>query len=266
MWRPPSLDPEPISVEPDSEDTEIWTWVVDRFTQTYLDRWSLSSLKREYTFVQGSWQPGFSTEVLAERVVGREEVATALADRAIVSADVIDPPMMQSFVEQAISLLRDGQRAAAAALFNTARALKPKDLDAQNNYAFCVLIDKPGEAKGLLLEVLERGGATDPAVTWCNIAVAELLLGQPNAALEACEQAYEKSSRVESYLWVQNDEDWVVGTVTPRAWAAHLGAELERSTETSGEKWAKRLEGLTPLGPRATSSDPSSAGTGEGDL
>lgn len=219
MWRPPSPDTEPIAIEPKKEDVEIWTWLVDRFTLTYLDQWSLSSLKREYALVQGSWQPDFSTEVLSERIVGREEVATALADRAIVSGDVIDPAMMQSFTEQALALLRDGQRTAAAALFNAARMLKPKDLDARNNYAFCILIDKPEEAKGLLVDVFERGGGrTNPAVTWCNLALAESLLGQTDAALKACEQAYEDSSGSESILWVRHDEDWVADFMRPRVW------------------------------------------------
>jgi len=54
----------------------------------------------------------------------------------MVTDDVIDPAMMGSFTEQALALLRDGQRTAAAALFNTARMLKPKDRDAENNYAW----------------------------------------------------------------------------------------------------------------------------------
>jgi tetratricopeptide (TPR) repeat protein len=204
--------------------------------------------------------------VLAERVVPREEVATALADRAIVSGDMIDPAMMQSFTEQALALLRDGQRTAAAALFNAARMLKPKDPDAKNNYAFCILIDKPEEAKGLLMDVLERSPRTDPAVTWCNLALAESLLGRTDASLKACEQAYENGSQSEAYLWARHNEDWVVESTDPRAWAIHLGAELERSIKASSDIWAKRLGSLTPLEQLATSSDPSSAGIDEGDL
>jgi Tfp pilus assembly protein PilF len=240
--------------------------MVDRFTQTYLDRWQLTSLKQEYAFVQGSRQCEFSTEVMSERIVGREEVATALADRAMVSVDVIDPAIMQSFIEQAFALLRDGQRTAAAALFNSARMLKPKDSDAKNNYAFCVLIDKPYEAKGLLTEVLESPGRTDSSVTWCNLALAEFLVGNLDAALMACEQAYEDGSRFESILWVRRGREWEVEFVMPRVWATHFGAELERSKESSEDVWLQRLASLTALESRATSSDPSSTGTSEADL
>jgi Tfp pilus assembly protein PilF len=265
MWRPASLDTDPVYTQTDDGDIEIWTWVVERFTQTYLDRWSLSSLKREYTFVQGSWQPDFPTEIMTERVVGREKVATALADRAIVSSDELDPSMLNSFIEQALALLRDDQRAAAAALFSAARMLKPKDLDVQNNYAFCILIDKPEEAKSLLVEVLKRRRRGDPAISWCNLAVAEFLLGCPDAALEACEQAYASNSLRRAHLWMHKNGEWAVETVTARASAAHLGVELERSMAVSDGKWAERLKNLTPLGERATSSDLSSGGTDEED-
>jgi tetratricopeptide (TPR) repeat protein len=265
LWKPPTCDPESQATDPTTEDTEIWTWVVDRFTQTYLDRWSLSSLKREYSFVQGSWQPDFPTEVLAERVVAREEVATALADRAMVSSDTIDPSMMNAFTEQAVTLLRDGQRTAAATLFNAARMLKPNDHAAQNNYAFCILVDKPEEAKSLLVGLLERG-ADNAAVTWCNLALAESLLGNLDAALKACQQAYEeKRAGTNAYLWSRNDEDWVVEFIKPRAWTVRLGAELEQSDKTSSDTWKRRLEGLTNLDSQATSSNPSSTGTDEED-
>jgi tetratricopeptide (TPR) repeat protein len=266
LWRPPSPHIELQATEPDPESIEIWIWIVERFTQTYLDRWSLSSLKREYAFVQGSWQPDFSTEILAERVVAREEIATALADRAMVSDDIIDPAVLNAFTEQALTLLRDDQRAAAAALFNAARTLKPKDGVAQNNYAFCILVDKPEEAKDLLVDLLRRG-APDPAVTWCNVALAESLLGQVDAAMEACEKAYETQHRsLGSHLWMRRDEDWVVERISPRTWAIRFGAQLERSMETPSDIWARRLENLTYVDPQATSSDPSSAGTDEGDL
>lgn len=267
MWRPLSLDTELIFTEVDEEDVELWKWIVDRFTQTYLDLWSYSSLKREYALVNGSWQPDFSTELLAERLVARDEVATALADRAMVSSDVIDPDMMESFTEQALTLLGDGQRTAAAALFNAARMLKPKDLEAQNNYAFCALIDKPEEAKGLLVDVIKRGGTKDPGVAWCNLALAESLLGNTIAALEACEQAYacESNSRFDSSLWIRRNGDWAVEVVQPRVWAIRFGAELHRSTEVFENIWVERLESLTPLGKQEASSDPSSTGKDGGD-
>jgi hypothetical protein len=135
-----------LAAVPPEEDTELWTWVVERFTQTYLEKWSIASIKKEYAFIQGSWNPDLPIELLTERIVTREEAAIALADRALVGDDVIDPAIMNALTEQAIALLEDGQRNAAAALFDGARMLKPADTLAQNNYAFCIVVDQPEQA------------------------------------------------------------------------------------------------------------------------
>jgi len=73
LWRPPALKIDPQAGGLTIEEVEIWTWVIERFTQTYLDRWSLESLKREYSFVQGSWEPDLSTQVLSVRIITREK-------------------------------------------------------------------------------------------------------------------------------------------------------------------------------------------------
>lgn len=275
MWKPPHSHPEPPLNGP-VNDAELWTWIVERFTQTYLDRWSLTSLKREYTFVQGSWRPDFATEILAERAVTREEVATALADRALVSDDVIDPSTMSSFTDQALALLEDGQRNAAAALFDAARTLKPADMVAQNNYAFCILVDKPDQARSLFKDALARGvlypavtlqAVTLHAVTLGNLALAESLLRHTEAALEACDQAYEAADDGKAaYLWRRGEEDWGVSYTKIRPWAVRLGVELEQSEGATGGIWAERLKGLILLEPQAPSLDPSSTKTDEEDL
>jgi hypothetical protein len=268
LWTPPNAPMESNSRDSTDEDVEIWTWILERFTQTYLEDWSLASLKREYSFMRGSWSPQFPVELLADRVVTREAVTAALADRALLTDDNVDPSTMVSFTDQALVLLADGQRNVAAALFDAVRALKPRDLAAQNNYAFCILIDRPQEAKALLTDALSRG-IGNPAVTWCNLALAESLLRNNVSALNACEQAY-KAARDDHdhgvFLWQQRDGDWVVAETKPRPWAVRMGAELEQSSELHGGIWTERLKSLNPLGTEQPSSGPSSTETNEGDL
>ena len=266
LWKPPSLKIDPPAGGLTNEEVEIWTWVIERFTQTFLDRWSLESLKREYSFVQGSWEPDLSTQVLSARIVTREKIATALADRTMVSAELVDPSTMSMFTEQAIDLLKDGQRNAAAALFSAARMLKPADMVAQNNYAFCVLLDKPDEARELFKECLDRE-MPQPATTWCNLSLAEYLTTRTVAAMEACEKAYSLAEDSESaYLWKQGDAGWIVEYISIKSWSVHFGAKLERLLGKVGDIWAKRLASLAPLESRATSEDPSSTGTDGEDL
>jgi Flp pilus assembly protein TadD len=112
--------------------------------------------------LQGTWRPDTPIELLAERVVSREEVAAALANRALLREDVIEPSTMNSLTEQAVALLENDERTAAAALFDAARTLKPSDMSAQNNFAFCVLLDKPEEARKLLIDALEKNVENAP--------------------------------------------------------------------------------------------------------
>jgi len=265
LWRPPQENAKSSKPGPTDAETEPWQWIVERFTETYLSDWSLASLKREYSFVQGSWIPDFPTMLLTERTLTREEIATALADRAMVSKDVIDPYTMKALTDQALVLLDDGQRAAAAALFDAARTLKPLDLQAQNNYAFCILPDKPDQARTLLKDLLFRGVPKLP-ITWCNLALAESLLGQRDEALEACQQAYDAEAIPgKAYLWKRRGDEWVVDRVDPRSWTIRFGAQLEQSAGTTGA-WAERLKSLTLSEPQETSADPSSIETDGEDL
>lgn len=265
LWRPPQSYVE--LPETDSPDPEAgaWQWVVERFTKTYLRDWSLASLKREYSFVRGTWLPDFPTMLLTDRTLTREEIATALADRSMVSKDVIDPYTMGTFVDQALVLLADGQSTAAAALFDAARTIKPADRDAQNNYAFCILIDKPDQAQALFRDVLSQG-TPDRPVTWCNLALAESLLEHTDAALDACENAYVAADDIsKAYLWQRRNSEWFVEQVNPRSWAVRFGAQLEQSAGIVGV-WAERKEKLTLAEPQVTSADPSSTETDGEDL
>jgi hypothetical protein len=265
LWRPPQAQIALSETGMTDAEAEPWQWIVERFTKTYLGDWSLAALKREYSFVQGAWIPDFPTMLLAERSETSEKVAAALADRAIVSDDEIDPSTMRAFVDQAVVLLADGQRTAAAAIFEAARAIKPADMDAQNNYAFCILPDRPDQARTLLKDLLDRG-APSPPVTWCNLALAESLLEHTDTALEACKHAYEaEDGGYRVHLWQRRDDDWVVEYVSPRSWAIRFGAQIEASTGATGP-WAERLKSLTLSEPQETSADPSSEETDGEDL
>jgi Tfp pilus assembly protein PilF len=173
---------------------------------------------------------------------------------------------MNSFTDQALALLADGQRTTAAALFDAARKLKPADMAAQNNYAFCILPDKPEQALELFTDALSRD-VPHPIVTWCNLALAESLIGHPDAALKACEQAYAITTGdpKTAHLWKRQDDDWAVELTNPRAWVIRFGAELEQSAGTL-DVWAERVGRLSLGEMQGPSEDPSSAETGGADL
>lgn len=268
LWKPPdSLSTVPSTGLPE-EQQEFWTWIVERFTQTYLERWSAGSLKREYEFVCGSWHPPLPTHLLAERTETREKIAIALADRTLVGSDKIDPSTMISLIDQALTLLADGQRNAAAALFDGARRLKPGDMDAQNNYAFCILIDHPDQAQRLLEEAV-ASQMQYPAIALCNLALAEWLIGNADKALETCERAYDAAneSEIVGHLWQKpTDGEWTVVETKFRPWIVRLGTEVASSLGASDNIWSERLSDLSLVEPAETSSNPSSEETGVEDL
>ncbi|TDC67834.1 hypothetical protein E1200_13660 [Actinomadura sp. GC306] len=265
-WRPPEEWPEsPPSASAGSE-TELWTWLVERYTETYLSEWSLDSLKREYTFLKGTWRPGLPTEILDGRILAIEEVATELAERAVAEGDSIDPATMTSLINQAAALLETGQRKAAAALMDGARRLKPSDLVLQQNHAFCFLPDHPGRARAVFKEVLAKE-TPRPQVTLCNLALAEFLLGDAPAALQACDQAFRAvaQKRTLAYLWVRNADGWEIEQTSMPRWITRLGAEIEASQGAPHGPWTARLAESDITGQGGSSASPSSEGTGEGD-
>ncbi|MFG2087502.1 hypothetical protein [Spirillospora sp. NPDC048824] len=265
-WRLPERWPEAPSPTSVGEEAESWTWIVERFTETYLGQWSLESLKKEYTFLKGSWQSDLPTEVLDERTLSREEVTAELAERAVVDGDSIDPATMSSLTTQAVALLMEGQRRAAAALMDGARRLKPSDLVLQQNYAFCLLPDEPERARTLFKDVLAREKLS-PRVTLCNLALAEAILGNTSQALETCTEAlYVEPETGTAYLWVRGAEGWNIETTSMHRWIIRLGADIEASQDVKNGPWMERLASLHFTEQQDSSADPSTAGTDEADL
>jgi hypothetical protein len=131
-WTPPAEDVT-TSRRPAAE-IELWTWLVERFTRTYLDSWSMESLKQEYLRLKGEFRPAVPEDVLAERTIQPASLAYQIAELAVRRHSKIDQGVLGALTEQAVELLRDGQRRAAAALFDGARILSPGDFSVLNNY------------------------------------------------------------------------------------------------------------------------------------
>lgn len=240
------------------EEVESWKWLVERFTQTYLHTWSPTSLNMEYAMLRGQSLASFPLEVMQERLVPVDRVTVAIADRQLGKAPGIDPAVLGALIEQAVELLQDGERTAAAALFDAARTFNPDDPVVRNNYAFCILVDRPAEAR-LLLERALGGRGNDDSVTLCNLALTEHLLGNQNAALGRAEEAFEsvRGRSTGAYLWCRNTEDvWVVAHVQPGNWLVSLGARIESAHGQLGQ-FSDLLRTTSP------SEDPSLGGIGE---
>lgn len=121
-------------------------WVVDRFTETYLDNWSRISLDWELVFLHSpsatALRTGLPVELLNERPTTTKQVIEALARR--LSGSVGDDPVSGGLrpveiVETIISLLRDGHINEACSLAQDAVQNAPENRQLLNAHAFCLM-------------------------------------------------------------------------------------------------------------------------------
>lgn len=153
----------------------------------------------------------------------------AIADSVVKKSTESDPSVLIALHEQALELLQDGERTAAAALFNAARTFSPNDPTLRNNYAFCILLDRPDEARMLLEEALAVD-VSDRVVSLCNLMLVHHLLGNDEQALKCASDAFDGASArgTGAYLWERDsDGTWAVVHVAPRDWIIRLGASIE---------------------------------------
>lgn len=242
-WRPSAVS---ATQRRPPEEVDSWKWLVERSIETYLHTWSPTSLNMEYAMLRGQSLAPFPHDVMQERLVPVERVTVAIADRQLNKPSDIDPAVLGALIEQAVELLQDGERTAAAALFDAARTFNPEDPVVRNNYAFCILVDRPAEAR-LLLEHALGGRGNHDSVTLCNLALAEHLVDNHSAALLRAKEAFEYLSgkTAGAYLWRRDDDDvWVVGHVEQSTWLVSLGARIESALGQSG--LFSGLRGTTP--------------------
>jgi len=115
-------------------------WLLDRFTQPYLNEWATFSLKAEWRYVHAETLPPCDRKEMKHRRVDPDELSRAIAHRIAAEEDSgmdrklddvshvaklkIDASL---YVPVALKLLESGDREAASALFDAAVALNASD-------------------------------------------------------------------------------------------------------------------------------------------
>ncbi len=111
---------------------------------------------------------------------------------------------------QAMKLLREGQFAAAATLFEFAISQNSRDAGAENNLGFCLMPEDAAAA----LEHLERAthlSYESPFINLHNRATCEMRLDHPAAALKLIEEGWGDGEYVgTATLWVISDGELVL--------------------------------------------------------
>jgi hypothetical protein len=116
-------------VRPD--DDARCEWLVDRFTQTYLWGWRLSSLKLEWKYQHGMLEPPYGNADMSARTVREDDLAKQIAAVTVEEDDLAVASRTTSraldFVPVAADLLNSGRRKEAAAIFEAVSTLSPND-------------------------------------------------------------------------------------------------------------------------------------------
>ena len=116
-WMPPAPErfSRPLAL-PDPHSDDDGTWIVERFTRTFLWEWSVPSLRREWLYLHGQHPAPCSAEDMEVRAVSENELALLMADRLAAEP----PPYSQlsaRLVGSAASFITEGRRREAVALF-----------------------------------------------------------------------------------------------------------------------------------------------------
>jgi hypothetical protein len=150
-WQPPTtLEFGAIELTPRAAPLAEDGWITDRFTATYLHEWDRRSLELEWNFLHGRAPAPCSQAAMRTRSIAEPDLAEAIANSV-----TEDRPTRGQFshsvtvgalIERAAELTSAGRRSVAASLFDAVRVADPRNAEAHNNWAFCVLPDDPALA------------------------------------------------------------------------------------------------------------------------
>lgn len=199
----------PSGPAPDRDRT-AGAWMVDRFTETYLNEWRKDALRAEWEYLHGFKVGCCPPDVMTERRLDAKDVAAAISDIAVNEWRHEDTENdqnvnVEAFTSHAIERLNNGDPQAAVAMYRSLVALKPTSATAQNNYGFCLIPEDPS----LALDHLRRGqdlGFDDP-VNGANQVLCLVLLGRADEAADLAAQVLAGiPESAHAYVWEPADE------------------------------------------------------------
>ena len=209
-WSPPSMPLDEILNQKSSGEVSQkledqgtqGRWLVDRFTETYLDRWETESLCLEWLFVHGQVSPPCSTFELKAREVKLTELSAEMADRLVKNSrrvakgshgqrthDVSTSMLTYHLVKPAVNFLRAGRFTEARALFEAILQTDSESADANNNLGFCLIPDNPQLSLKYFDETEKLTGARSDLLA-ANRMLALAKIGQKTAVVDIAEASF----------------------------------------------------------------------------
>lgn len=183
---------------PPGTEAIIARWMVDRFSETYLNAWATDSLRLEWQYVH-ALRPGCTSAAsMRERPADREALASELADQSVSQwehgnegghAESVLRLEVAQFLSVALRALREGRRQDAVGLYRGFSEIDPENAEIQNNLGFCLLPDDPEAAIEHLLIAAADDDFYGQAASYANLALAFLLTDRLEDAFAALDNA-----------------------------------------------------------------------------
>lgn len=208
----------PITVEgADVELREKYRWLVERYTESYVNEWDKASLYLEYRYQRNLEPTWFPAAVLDDRRPPLSELEAEIAARAAgLSQPATNEAPMVNFpvhgmTDHARSLLEAGRIRDAAALFEFAVHQWPTEPAAHNNLAFCLIPENPAQAL-VHLQQAQRLKYQPLSLLAYNRACCYVTLRQPRAALDTLTEYMASQPKTRwlgmATLWRRAESGW----------------------------------------------------------
>lgn len=239
-WVPPD---QPLGEDLNSaavaELDEDGLWIIERFTRTYIEEWSLSTLCREWLYLHGQHNPPCNPLDMCVREVSEHKLAMVMADRLATDTPP-RPQLPQMLVEPAVGFLNEGRRVEAAALFEAAVRREPHSPEALNNLGFCLLPDDPKLALEYLNQAVSTGNG-DIELININRMLALASIGRRTSALDLAtthlDRYADRDTRPPTWLWdiksvLQNDDPKLIRCRDRQSYAETIRMTIEGQTSS----------------------------------
>lgn len=250
-WRPPASKEilARFELKPTNEE---YVWLMDRFTNTYLNDWHPASLRMEWRYLHGGLVPSCRPRDMAARAVDQNELASLLAHQAC------DPRTQRGglaslgasqYVRMALRLLQTGRRDSAASLFQAVATLRPRNAEAYNNWAFCLLPDDPAKSLKLLDRAIELGMSRSLTLVG-NRLLALYRLGKYAGALTYADEVFASWPTLIggqlAHMWPFNDFGAPVPVDDLHSYVLELVTLIAAATESETviDQWRRKVEAL----------------------
>jgi hypothetical protein len=187
-------------------------WLIDRFTNTYIDNWSDSALHLEWLYLHGQTRGCAEPDQMAIRRVLASDISRIIAIRATDEWRESSSSDTRSFKESdftmvAVEHLRVGRYDAATAIYEGLYALAPADVKITNNLAFTLVPRDPVRALELFNKAWQLSNCKN-VLALANRVFALRLLDRPHDAIEVAKDLSSCDSRPEvAWLWASEGSE-----------------------------------------------------------